>query len=149
MEDLKLELLRINLQKTYTEGVLFNVNTNTKIFDTLEDKVRDADGSGKFEKKKGEVKVYGETAIPYTAIGEVYELEVTYSPKFKMYMVLVKNVPDFTGIRCHWGRTALQTLGCILGGEKVADGELKNTGFTKYMVDLLNQYGGKATLTIT
>lgn len=40
------------------------------------------------------------------------------------------------------------TEGCILGGQKYADGHLRNTGYTKYMVDLLNEHGGKAKLKI-
>lgn len=143
MEGLKLKLIRLRLKEDYTEGDLINENTGYKIFDILEDRVRDINADGDLD-DEGEDKVYGQTAIPYGT----YELEVTYSPKFKMDMVLVKNVPSFTGIRMHWGRTAEQSSGCILGGKKTKDGELKNTGYTKYMVDLLNQYGGKATLEI-
>lgn len=142
MEQLKLKLIRVALREDYTEGVLFNENTNEKLFDILEDRVRDANGNGVFDGE--EKKIYGETAIPY---GE-YDLEVTYSPKFKMDMVLVKDVPNFTGIRLHWGRTAKQSLGCILGGLKTGKGELANIGYTKAMVDLLNKYGGKAKLLI-
>lgn len=142
MKELKLKLLRVTLKEAYTEGVLINENTNEIIFDILEDRVRDIDGSGEFD--NGEVKIMHETAIPY---GE-YELEVTWSPRFKRDMVLVKNVPNFTGIRLHWGATARQSSGCILGGKKVSDGVLKNANYTQHMVDLLNQYGGKAKLTI-
>lgn len=147
MKPLYLKLLRINLQQFFTEGVLINMNSDEEIFDILEDRVRDINADGDLD-DLDEGKVYGETAIPYTKEGEFYELEVTYSPKFKMDMVLIKNVPNFTGIRMHWGRTAKQSLGCVLGGKKVNEGELKNTGFTKYMVDLLNQYGGRAFLEI-
>lgn len=143
MEKLKLKLIRYNLQPDYTEGELININTNEEIFDILEDRVRDINADGDLD-DDGEGKVYGETAIPYGT----YELEVTYSSKFKRDMVLVKDVPNFSGIRMHWGRTAKQSLGCILGGEKYADGKLENTGFTQAMVDLLNEYGGKATLEI-
>lgn len=143
MGELKLKLLRIKLQETFTEGVLINCNSDEEIFDTLEDRVRDINGDGDLN-DLDETKVYGETAIPYGT----YELEVTYSPRFKMDMVLVKNVKHFSGIRLHWGRTAKQSSGCILGGKRTKAGELKNIGYTKHMVDLLNQHGGRGLLEI-
>lgn len=143
MKDLKLRLIRHTLKEDYTEGELFNMTEDESLFDTLEDRVRDINGDGDLD-DEDEGKVYGKTAIPYGT----YELEVTYSPKFKMDMVLVKNVPNFTGIRMHYGYSADQSSGCILGGKKIADGKLKNTGYTKYMVSLLSKYGGKATLEI-
>ena len=51
--------------------------------DTLEDRVRDINKNGKFD--NGEVKVAGETAIPYGR----YQVVVTMSPRFK------GNSPDF------------------------------------------------------
>ena len=143
MEKLRLKLIRFNKTKDFTEGVLINLNTNKLLFDTLEDVIKDINGDGDLN-DEGEGKVYGQTAIPYGK----YELEVTFSPKFKMDMVLVKDVPHFTGIRLHWGRTAKQSSGCILGGKKTKPGELKNSGYTKSMVDLLKEYGGIATLEI-
>ena len=140
---LKLKLIRLNLKETYTEGVLINLNTNKEIFDTLEDKVRDINADGDLL-DEGEEKIYAETAIPYGT----YEIEVTYSPKFKKPMVLVKDVKHFKGIRLHWGRTAKQSAGCILGGDKSSPGELKNTGYTEYMVTLLESHGNKGTLEI-
>jgi hypothetical protein len=63
-------------------------------------------------------------------------------------MVHIKNVPSFIGIRMHWGRTANNSLGCILVGKKYADGKLDNTGMTDKLVKLLNDNGGKGILTI-
>lgn len=140
---LKLKVIRLRLKEDYTEGILINLNTKKEIFDTLEDRVRDINADGDLL-DEGEEKVYAETAIPYG----IYEIEVTYSPKFKMDMVLVKNVKHFTGIRLHWGATAKQSAGCILGGKKIADGVLKNIGYTKYMVNLLKKHGNKGTIEI-
>lgn len=142
MENLKLKILRTNLQQTYTEGVLIHENINRILCDTLEDKVRDADGSGDFE--GDEEKVYGATAIPY---GE-YDIEVTWSPAFSREMVLIKNVPQFTGVRIHWGRTADNTEGCPLVGEKYADGMLRNSDMTNKLVDLVKSHGNKGKLKI-
>ena len=143
MKKLKLKLIRLRLKEEYTEGILINETSDKTMFDTLEDRVRDINGDGDLL-DEGEGKVYCKTAIPYG----VYDLEVTWSPKFKRYMVLVKDVPHFTGIRLHYGRTAEQSSGCILGGSKVKDGELRDIGYTNYMVDLLMEYGGKAILEI-
>lgn len=126
----------------YTEGVLFNMNTNEKVCDTLEDQVRDVDGSGEFD--NGEKKIYGESAIPYGT----YDIEVTYSPKFKRKMVLVKDVPHFSGIRMHWARTAKNLEGCIGVGTRVKPGVLNNSYMTDKLVDLLLQHGNKGTIEI-
>lgn len=137
-----LKLIRTVLKEDYTEGVLINEDTNEILCDTLEDRVRDIDGSGKFD--NGEQKEYGRTAIPY---GQ-YPIDVTWSPKFKMDMVAVHNVSAFEGIRLHWGRTAENSLGCPLVGQKYADGKLENSGMTNKLVDLVRENGNKGILTI-
>jgi hypothetical protein len=130
-------LIRMPRNNEYTEGVLFDKATNKRICDTLEDKVIDANASGKID--NGEVKVYGESAIPY---GE-YDIIVSYSPKFKKDMVEVLNVDSFTGIRMHYGRTALNSHGCPLVGEKEDDGVLSNIGMTDKLVKMLGKEKGK------
>lgn len=73
---------------------------------TLEDSVRDE-------------KVQGKTAIPYG----VYDVEITYSPRFKRDTIQLFNTPDkavegngmrFTGVRVHGGNTVDDTEGCPL-----------------------------------
>lgn len=47
-----------------------------------------------------------------------YRMSVTYSPKFRRKLPLLKDVPHRSGIRIHAGNTASDTHGCILVGEK-------------------------------
>lgn len=143
MSDLHLKLIRLPRNLEYTEGVLFYVNSNKLLCDTLEDRIRDLNGDGDLE-DEGEDKVYGETAIPYNT----YSIMVTWSPKFKREMVLVMNVPEFKGVRMHWLRTAKNSLGCIGVGEKCGEGELKNTYMTDKLVELLKKHGNKGILEI-
>jgi hypothetical protein len=83
---------------------------------TLEDPVRkDPDPNTPIN----EGKVYGKTAIPAGR----YPVTITFSEKFQRDMMLVNDVPGFTGIRLHGGRDAEDTLGCPLLGYK-QDGDL-------------------------
>jgi len=140
---LKLKLLRTNLKEKYTEGVLIHENINKILCDTLEDRVRDINGDGDLD-DEDEGKIYGKTAIPYGT----YDIKVTWSPKFQRDMVEVLNVPHFTGIRMHWGRTADNSLGCILVGEKYDEGKLRNTDMTNKLVELLKSYNNEGQITI-
>ena len=108
-------LKRIAPRDTYTIGKLYI--DGQYICDTCEDKVRD------LSKEK---KVYGETAIPYGT----YKVSWTYSPKFKKYMPLIEDVPQFNGVRIHSGNTAKDSLGCILVGENKQKGMVLNSRAT-------------------
>lgn len=68
-------------------------------FYTCEDAVRDK-------------KIKGETAIPYG----IYEVVLTWSNRFQKVLPLLKDVPNFEGIRIHSGNTKEDTEGCILVG---------------------------------
>lgn len=119
---MKITVKRIALKPTYTIGKLY---IDGKYFcDTLEDKVRDLNKNGKFD--AGEYKIYGQTAIPYGK----YEVQWTYSPKYKRYMPQLMNVPNFSGIRIHSGNTANDTLGCILVGQNSKVGMVLNSRVT-------------------
>lgn len=140
---LKLKILRVNLKEDYTEGILINENTNEILCDVLEDRVRDINGDGDL-KDEDEGKIYGKTAIPYGT----YPIEVTWSPSFKRDMVAIHNVPHFTGIRLHWGRTPKNSKGCPLVGKKYQDGKLRDIGMTDKLVELLREHGNKGEITI-
>lgn len=88
---------------------------------TLEDPVR---RDPNLSTPANEGKIYGRTAIP---AGE-YNTVITYSPKFKKDMILLENVPGYTGIRMHGGHDADDSLGCpLLGYEREASGHLLKT----------------------
>jgi hypothetical protein len=86
-----------------TEG---NLYVDEKWFaNTIEDRVRAKPGEW-----KKEIKVYGKTAIPYGR----YPVLVTWSNRFQRMMVGIFNVPDFEGIRIHWGTSELSSAGCVI-----------------------------------
>lgn len=129
---LRLRVIRYGICENRTHGTLFDKDTNEVLCDTIEDRVRDSNADGDLD-DPGENKVYGETAIPYG----IYKIEVTYSNHFKRLMVLLLDVPHFTGIRMHWGVDETKSLGCILCGELTTDMTLKNIGMTDKLVNLL------------
>ena len=115
---------------TYTKGILFI--DNNKFCETLEDTNRDLNRNSKFD--NGEIKVYGETCIPYGT----YKVRVSYSPKFKRELPEILNVNNFSGVRIHKGNKISDTLGCILCGEKVNNGYLSNS--TPYEIKLVELF---------
>lgn len=120
---LVLTLQRSDRNDLRTIGML-SINTtgiNTRPIFTLEDPTRDA-------------KIAGETAIP----AGVFEVRMSYSPRFKRRLPELISVPGFEYIRIHAGNSANgendDTQGCILvgysrdgdriGESRVAEGDL-------------------------
>ncbi len=106
--------------------------------DTLEDRVRDINKNGKFD--NGEVKVAGETAIPYGR----YQVVVTMSPRFKRELPRLLNVPNFEGILIHRGNTDKDSAGCLLLGENKVKGKVINsTPYEQKLVSILKEVQNK------
>ena len=104
--------------------------------DTLEDPVRDYNKDGDLE-DPGEIKIYGETAIPYGR----YKVIVSYSPKFKRDLPLILDVKHFIGIRIHRGRYPSHTSGCVLVGINEKKGQLfQGKTYEEKLVSILSAY---------
>lgn len=111
------------LQENYTIGDFFI--EKSKICNTLEDKVRDYNKDGDLQ-DKGEAKVFGETAIPYTPEGFCYLAWIENNPKFGICLRIF-GVNDFEGILCHSGNEPRNTLGCVLVGINDKKGWVSNS----------------------
>ena len=114
-KDLVLTLRRITFTPVSTMGVLSR--DGVKLCDTLEDMDR------RLEERGADAKVFGKTAIPRGK----YELGISFSNRFKKYMMELKGVPYFAGIRLHAGNTHMNTEGCPLLGDRLDDNTLVNS----------------------
>jgi len=124
---MKLTLKRIFKGEKYTIGKLY---IDGEYFaDTLEDPVR-------------EEKIYGETAIP---IG-TYKVTITLSPRFRRWLPLLHDVPNFEGVRIHRGNTPEDTHGCILVGQNKIKGQVVNSAYTE--IELMKRLKGEKDITI-
>lgn len=112
---MKIKLIRKYRKETYTIGKLYL--DGVYFCDTIEDRDRGLNndmGLAEIMAKKR----YGETAIPYGT----YDVEITYSPKYKRMMPEIKGVKGFSGIRIHSGNTSKDTLGCLIVGKNTQVG---------------------------
>lgn len=118
---MELRLKRIALRSEYTIGKLYV--DGEYVCDTIEDTVRDLDKDGKFA--NGEVKIHGETAIPYGRYEVTMKVrspkysnfaKYSWAKKYDGYLPRLLNVPHFDGILIHAGNTAADTEGCICVG---------------------------------
>lgn len=114
---MRITLIRIANRPTYCIGKLYV--DGKYLCETIEDVDRGLDDK-MTEEEILKVKVKDETAIP-TGIYNVY---LTYSPKFKKQMPIIANVKGFSGIRIHSGNTAKDSSGCLLVGKNTVVGKV-------------------------
>lgn len=75
-----------------------------------------------------EIKIPKITAIPEGT----YEVVITYSNRFKKFMPLLLNVPNYIGIRIHAGARPEHTEGCLLTGTKTNKPDEVGDQFRQY-----------------
>jgi hypothetical protein len=128
---MELFLKRLHKTDKSTVGEL-RIN-NTFVCYTLED----------VERKE---KVFGKTAISKGR----YEIIISWSNRFKSFMPLLLNVPNFEGIRIHAGNTAKDTLGCILVGKNRSENQISNSRLAyESLCDKLKKASKKEKIFIT
>ena len=116
---MKLKLIRETFTDESTIGKLF-INDKYHCF-TLEDKVR-------------ETKIQNVTAIPKGN----YEVILSFSNRFQQVMPLLLNVPNYEGVRIHWGNYSKDTDGCVLLGSTKTINMIGNsvTQYKSFMSEL-------------
>jgi hypothetical protein len=141
---MKLESIRHTRKPTYTISKLY-INGVYEC-DVLEDTDRDLNHDGDIN-DNGEGKVFGQTAIP----AGTYQIDLTYSNRFKKILPLLESVPGFDGIRIHPGNTAVDTHGCLLVGKNTEIGKVTQSKvtFEKLMTKLVDAHEMKETIFIT
>lgn len=103
------------------------------MFYTLEDPERD-------------VKIKHKTAIPTGR----YRVVINFSERFKQYMPLLLNVPNFQGVRIHSGNDSSDTSGCILCGKTYAKDYVgQSRQAFKELMAILNKVDKKEAIYIT
>lgn len=136
---MKIKLVRIAFKDTYTIGKLYV--DGVYFCDTIEDKDRGLDDSMTVREILDK-KVKGETAIP---TGH-YNIEITYSPKYKRMMPLLIGVKGYSGIRIHSGNTSKDTEGCLLVGKNTVKGMVTDSRNTYQRLFAMMQ--GQKNITI-
>lgn len=118
---MELELNITKKAKGYRAGKL---SINGKFFAfTIEDEDRGLTQSMPLA-EIAKIKKYGITAIPTGR----YEICMTYSNRFKRFMIQIMNVKGFEGIRMHVANTAKDVEGCVgVAYEDSSDGFAGNS----------------------
>lgn len=151
---MKIKLVRIAKQQTYTIGKLY---IDEQYFcDTLEDTDRQLNDEMDVS-EISKIKVYGKTAIP----AGIYQIDMdTISPKFKnrsWAKVCEGKVPrlvqvkGFSGVLIHpSGNKPEDTDGCILVGQNKVKGQVINSTvtFTKLYADMKAAHDAGQEITI-
>ena len=134
---MRLTLIRVANRPTYCIGKLYI--DGVYFCDTLEDVDRGLDDAME-EATIKKLKVKGQTAIPTG----IYQVLLTYSPKYKRIMPLINNVKGYSGIRIHSGNTAKDTEGCLLVGKNKEVGKVLESRITyNALFKRLHQTNGK------
>ena len=102
---MKLDLERVQQDHDVTIGSL-SIDGAWQCW-ICEDPVREIDGQ-----PVESWKVHGKTAVPRGT----YQVDITWSPRFKRDLPLLLGVKGFEGIRIHPGNTPADTEGCLLPG---------------------------------
>lgn len=140
---MKIDIVRDTFTSVSTIGKMY-IN-DTYFCNTLEDVDRDLLSTTTLKEIK-DIKIYGQTAIPYGR----YEVILSYSDKFKRYLPLLLNVPGYAGIRIHAGNTSVDTLGCILVGEKREEDKiLESTKALTRLLTLISKASKQEKIVIT
>ena len=139
---MRLTLIRVANRPTYCIGKLYI--DGVYFSDVLEDVDRGLDDAMDVETIK-KLKVKGQTAIPTG----IYQVLLTYSPKYKRIMPLINNVKGYSGIRIHSGNTAKDTEGCLLVGKNKEVGKVLESRVTyNALFKRLQQTKGKIIIDI-
>lgn len=124
---MEINVRRIARRDTYTIGRMYI--DGEYYCDTFEDKDRGLTQDMPLAEIR-RLKVWGETAIP----AGHYLVTSAYWAKYRINVPLINDVPGYTGILIHNGRTEQHTTGCIIVGENRAVGQVFNG--KKYMTEL-------------
>lgn len=139
---MRLTLIRVANRPTYCIGKLYI--DGVYFSDVLEDVDRGLDDAMD-EATIKKLKVKGQTAIPTG----IYQVLLTYSPKYKRIMPLINNVKGYSGIRIHSGNTAKDSEGCLLVGKNKEVGKVLESRITyNALFKRLQQTKGKIIIDI-
>lgn len=142
---MEIKVIRKYKREDYTIGKMF---VGGKPFcDVCEDKDRGLDQSMSLSQIK-KIKVYSKTAIPTGT----YEVKSYFWPKYRKIYPWLQNVPGFTGILIHTGRTAKDSAGCLLLGEnRIKGGVINGEKYVRNLTSMIQdceKHGEKVMITI-